>query len=400
MAPSAVGESQSRLRADKHAGGSIAVNEASNRQWEHEGASGVMEPAHQGLRRDNAHRMFAVRGMLAFGLALALLAGSASAIHAAFCVDPALKPTAVEARIVERIASEEVPNDAEKTRQVYVWFAVRNESGIKMRGAVPSEEDLETVLGMVKAHFPDLSVKEKLKVVEGGLQHEQWLGAVSFGLKQLSHLKQGKVRLVAANLHVAGEAASAEDYAEIKRALAGSLPDGLTIKSDEVRPPVADPFEFTADLGVNALSLAGSVPSEDARKQLRDLSRQLFARPGLDDRLEVASGAPKNWDEAVTAALRALSRLETGKVALSGIAVSIEGVAPDQGTAVAVSYQLRRDLPKIFSTSESIKWKEANVSPNMAAQVIPRIKAFAQTKGGWLNGELPPLTPLRDQRSP
>lgn len=399
MAPSAFGESQSRLHADKHAGGSIAVNDASNRQWEHEGASGVMEPAHQGRQRDNAHRMFAVRGTLAFGLALALLAGGATAIHAAFCVDPNVRSTAAEARIVERTASEDVPN-GEKTRQVYVWFAARNESGIKMRGAVPSEEDLETVLGMVKAHFPDLSVEEKLKVVEGDFQREQWLGAVSFGLKQLSHLKQGKVKLAAANLHVAGEAASAEDYTEIKRALAGSLPDGLTIKSDDVRPPIADPFVFTADLGVNALSLAGSVPSEDARKQLRDLSRQLFARPGLDDRLEVASGAPKNWDEAVTAALRALSRLETGKVALSGIAVSIEGVAPDQGTAVAVSYQLRRDLPKIFSTSESIKWKEANVSPNMADQVIPRIKAFAQTKGGWLNGELPPLTPLRDQRSP
>ncbi len=357
-----------------------------------------MEPAHHGRRRDNTHRVFAVRGAVALGLALALLAGGATAIHAAFCVDPSLRSAAAESRIVQRTASEETKNDADKTRQVYVWLATRNKSGIKMRGAVPSEEDRETVLGMVKAHFPDLSVEEKLKIADGGVQREQWLGAVSFGLKQLSHLKQGRVRLTAANLHVAGEAASAEDYTEIKKALAGSLPAGLTIKSEDIRAPVADPFEFTADLGVNALSLAGSVPSEDARKQVRDLSRQLFERPGLDDRLEVASGAPKNWDEAVNAALRALSRLETGTVALSGIALTIEGVAPDQGTAVAVSYQLRRDLPKIFSTSESIKWKEAKASPNMAAKVIPRIKAFARTKGGWLNGELPPLTPPLDQR--
>ena len=110
------------------------------------------------------------------------------------------------------------------------------------------------------------------------------------------------------------------------------------------------------------LSLSGSVPSENARKQVRDLSRQLFRRPGLDDRLELASGAPKNWNEAVAAALRALSRLESGKIALSGLAVTIEGVAPDKGTAVAVSYQLRRDLPALFSTSESISWKEAAAS--------------------------------------
>lgn len=398
MAPRAFGERHAVCGPKNTQADLFAVIDASNRQWEYEGASRVMEPADQGRRRGNARRVFAVRGTLMLGLALALLAGGATAIHAAFCVDPALRSAAIEARAVVRAASKSTLEDAEKTPQAYVWSATRTDSGIKMRGAVPSEEDLETVLGMVKAHFPDLSVDEKLKVVQGDLQREQWLGAVSFGLQQLAHLKQGRVRLSTANLHVVGEAASAEDYVEIKKALAGSLPAGLSVKSDGVRPPVADPFVFTADLGVNALSLAGSVPSEDARKQLRDLSRQLFARPGLDDRLEVASGAPKKWDEAVTAALHALSRLETGKVALSGIAVSIEGVAPDQGTAVAVSYQLRRDLPKIFSTSESIKWKEANASPSMAARVIPRIKAFAQTKGGWLNGELPPLTPPLDQR--
>ena len=87
-----------------------------------------------------------------------------------------------------------------------------------------------------------------------------------------------------------------------------------------------------------------------------------------DDRLELASGAPKNWEEVVAAALRALCRLDSGKVSLSGLALTIEGVAPDKGTAVAVSYQLRRDLPRQFSTSESISWKEASTSPDPVHQ--------------------------------
>lgn len=339
---------------------------------------------------------FALWPALIVGLVVAVLAGGAYAARAAFCVDPGLRSAASDVRLVERAAAQEA-SDANE-RPVYVWLATRNESGLKMRGAVPSEEDRQTMLGMVKAHFPDLAVEEKLKVVEGGPPREQWLGAVSFGLKQLSHLKHGAVRLANANLKVAGVASSPKDYAEIKKALTGPLPAGLAIKGDDVRAPIADPFVFTADLGVNALSLAGSVPSENARKQVRDLSRQLFARPGLDDRLEVASGAPKDWDEAVTAALRALSRLESGKVALSGLAVTIEGVAPDQGTAIAVSYQLRRDLPKIFSTSESIKWKEARAPHDIAAQVIPRIKELTRTKGSLQQGELPPLLPLSDVR--
>jgi hypothetical protein len=94
--------------------------------------------------------------------------------------------------------------------------------------------------------------------------------------------------------------------------------------------------------------------------------------------------------------LRALSRLESGKIALSGLAVTIEGVAPDKGTAVAVSYQLRRDLPALFSTSESISWKEASTSRDVAERVVPRIKEMARTDGRLPGDSLPELLPLSD----
>jgi len=329
------------------------------------------------------------RPRLLLGLVAPLAVVVAVAAHAGPDPDAAAQTDAAARQITQTA-------DKSKDQTDYAWMASRGKSSLRLRGSVPSEEDRRTLLGMVKAHFPDLQVEDRLKVVKGGPPKDQWLGAVSFGLQQLSHLNRGSVRLYNAALVVTGDAGTPEDYSEIKKALTGPLPSGLTLKGANVRPPLADPFVFTADLGANALSLSGSVPSEDSRKQLRELSRQLFERPGLDDRLEVASGAPKDWDEAVTAALRALSRLESGKVALSGLAVTIEGVAPDKGTAVAVSYQLRRDLPKLFSTSESIKWKEANASTDSAAQVLPRIKEYARTNGNWPKGKLPPLTPLVD----
>jgi hypothetical protein len=336
--------------------------------------------------------MLGFRPKLLVCLVALLAVIAAFGARASFFPDPASRAEVASARLPKHAADK-----AETGRTAYIWSATRIESGLRLRGAVPSEEDRRVLLGMVKAHFPDLEVEDRLKIVAGGPPKEQWLGAVSFGLKQLSHLTRGSVRLLNSDLVVAGEARSADDYAELKKSLAGSLPTGLAIKGEDVKPPIADPFIFTADLGVNALSLSGSVPSEDSRKQLRELSRALFARPGLEDRLQLASGAPKDWDEAVSAALKALSRLESGKVALSGLAVTIEGVAPDRGTAVAVSYQLRRDLPELFSTSESIKWKEASGPRDLAAQVLPRIKAFARSEGRWPKGKLPPLTPLEDQ---
>lgn len=279
--------------------------------------------------------------------------------------------------------------NAESTPTAYVWSASRSGSMLRLRGFVPSEEDRKTVLGMVKAHFADLEVEDRLKVAEGGPPREQWLGAVSFGLKQLSHLKQGSARLLNAGLKVDGEARSASDYAEVEKALAGPPPTGLAVLNDHIRPPLADPFVFAASLGSNALVLTGSVPSEDRRKELKELARRLFERPMLDDQLQLASGAPQHWNDAVEASLRALSRLDSGKIALSGLAVTIEGTAPDETTAVAVSYQLKRDLPALFSSSESIKWKQADVSGNAGDLIVPRIKEIIKTDSRTATGTLP-----------
>ena len=70
--------------------------------------------------------------------------------------------------------------------------------------------------------------------------------------------------------------------------------------------------------------------------------------------------------------LRALSRLDNGKVSLSNLAITIEGLARDKGTAIAVSYQLRRDLPDKFSSSESIRWREADVSRTIGERMRSR----------------------------
>jgi hypothetical protein len=292
-------------------------------------------------------------------------------------------------RVILAEAPANTGDDTQAKKKAYVWSASRTGSMLRLRGLVPSEEDRRTVLGMVKAHFADLEVEDRLKIAEGGPPREQWLGAVSFGLKQLSHLKQGSARLLNEGLKVDGEARSANDYAEVKKALTGPVPTGLTILNDHVRPPLADPYVFIASLGPDTLVLTGSVPSEERRKDLKELSRRLFERPMLDDQLQLASGAPKRWNDAVEASLRALSRLDSGKVAISGLALSIEGLAPDKGTAIAVSYQLKRDLPSLFSSSESIKWKEADVSGNADAMIVPRINEIIKTDNGQATGSLP-----------
>src|SRR6516164_5896860 len=120
---------------------------------------------------------------------------------------------ALDASAVAASGSASQDTNALPATTGYVWSASRSGSMLRLRGLAPSEEDRRTVLGMVKAHFADLEVEDRLTIAEGGPPREQWLGAVSFGLKQLSHLKQGSARLLNTGLKVDGEARSASDFA-------------------------------------------------------------------------------------------------------------------------------------------------------------------------------------------
>ena len=171
--------------------------------------------------------------LLCFVALLALV--GAFGVRAGFTTESGLR--AAQAWLVSPLPGTGAVKVADKSgRQAagYVWSATRIESGIRLRGSIPTDEDRRTVLGMVKAHFPDLEVEDRLKINTGAPPQDQWLGAVSFGLKQLSHLKRGSARLLNVALKVDGEARSAADYIEAKKALAGPLPTGLTIAGESI----------------------------------------------------------------------------------------------------------------------------------------------------------------------
>ncbi len=280
---------------------------------------------------------------------------------------------------------------AEETDKVepYRWLARRSENKVKLRGFVPSEKDQRTVVGMAKAHFANLEIDDALKVAGGAPPKEQWLGAVSFALKQLTHIEEGNVRLSDVALSLDGRAKTAADYNELQAAIHGALPTGMSLQKMAVAPPVAEPFVFTASLEGNILTLAGNVPNAELQSRLLELAAQAFQGRAIDDQLTIAAGAPENWKDAATAALAALSRLQEGKVTLSGDDLKIDGMAADKSTATELSFQLRRDLPSPYRASENIRWKEAGQRGDIANTIIPRIKEIVDGRGTTLPSVLP-----------
>jgi len=249
-----------------------------------------------------------------------------------------------------------------ETVSPYTWWARREGDLIRIKGYVPDGRDRRTILGIVKAMMPDLQIDDRMKRAAGAPPRETWVGAISFALNQLAHLKYGTAALVDEEISLDGEATTVESFEAIKASLASQLPAGVALKQDGIVPPSAKPFSWTAHYETGALTMTGSVPSHDARGSVVEEARGLFEDAPVVDRMELASGAPEGWSQVVITVLTQLSRLESGKVSISDTELTFEGLAADEVTASDVAEKVRIGLPAIYKSSEDVDHKTSKPS--------------------------------------
>lgn len=253
--------------------------------------------------------------------------------------------------------------------ETYTWVAIKDDKRIKIRGYVPTENDRRTILGFVKAAIPNLEVDDKMALAGGSPPHQTWLGAVSYALVQLGHLESGVVRLDGTKLTVDGVAASTDTFKTVKGSLASQLPTEVDLKSANIAPPFAQPYEWRVKYTGQQISFEGHVPSEEVHMQILERTRNLFPHATISgDTMELASGAPEGWTWAVSASLTQLHRLESGRVKVKDTVVEFEGVAADKFTAKNVTASVQHGLPSTYRSSEKISVAEASGSASDKTQ--------------------------------
>ncbi len=237
----------------------------------------------------------------------------------------------------------------------YVWWAIKKEQRLKIRGHAPNKNVRRTILGFVKAAMPELEVDDKM-ILAGGLPPSQtWLGSVSFALLQLGRLRSGTIHLSGNKLKITGEAETTQSYQAVKTALTAQLPSGLVLAGNDVTPPVVKPFFWRAKYLDGLISFDGYVPSEAAHAQILVQARNLFPEAKVNDDMKLAIGAPEGWEWAISASLTQLHRLESGRIRLKDTRLEIEGVAADKKTAEDVAASVRHGLPPAYRSTETIK---------------------------------------------
>ena len=79
----------------------------------------------------------------------------------------------------------------------------------------------------------------------------------------------------------------------------------------------------------STVDVVGTIPSEAARAALVDAVKARFPGRPVNDKTQVAPGAPEGWQQCVVAGLASLPRLNKGKSLLSDHKLEVSGETND-----------------------------------------------------------------------
>jgi outer membrane protein OmpA-like peptidoglycan-associated protein len=236
----------------------------------------------------------------------------------------------------------------------YVWAASRRGQRIRLTGYAPSLATRQVIIGVARANFPGFEIVDRTRLARGVPPLDTWLAGVSFGLRQLTYLRRGDVRLDGLNMTVTGEAEDLSEYRAVKAALTG-LPKQIRLANNLVAPPSVSPHLWMARLEGDQITLSGHTPDETAGMHLLSLIRRAVPGLGIDNRMQPASGAPQGWSGAAAAGLKVLLSLKNGSAELKDATLTLSGLASDETNLQQLRAALRADLPEPFRLSDHLK---------------------------------------------
>jgi len=180
---------------------------------------------------------------------------------------------------------------------------------------------------------------------------EGWTPALSAALAAITEIGDGRIRARPGEVRVAARADSAEGAARLKAALAGHVPEGVTlITAIEAPPPLLSPYTLRLSRGPSGARFdACAAPDPAQVRRIVAAAREIGLTGAV--RCPVALGVPSvDWAGAATRAIAALGEIGTGTLTISDSEVTLigsSGVKEDRFRAAVAA--LRRDLPRGFS---------------------------------------------------
>jgi OmpA-OmpF porin, OOP family len=248
-------------------------------------------------------------------------------------------------------ASDTLPKEAQKIDQPYVSRVTKEDGAIVLKGQVPSESDVKILQGVAAATSPGASVTDKSRVDAAVPDHDNWLAAMTFALRQLGKLEHGTALLRNSSITIEGVTKSGDDFATVQKKLRDEAPKGVSLNA-ALKPHDVHPFVWVARLQSGSITMSGHVPDQQDQV-LCGYAQNIFKNIKVNNNMEFAKGEPRDWLAAAKATLDMLSLLDAGNAEVSDNVIKLDGLYSSPAI-VSVLKAYRERLPKGFRLETNI----------------------------------------------
>lgn len=268
----------------------------------------------------------------------------------------------------------------------YAWKAVKTAEGITLAGNVPSPQ--AKALNVRKAEAMGLKVTDEQVLANGAPGN--FAAVVTTALDALKPLVSGSAAFENKDLAVSGAAPDLGVELAVEGAVkrAGFAAD--------ITSPNVSPYVWAAEKTAESVTLSGLAPSPDMKAFIA--KRAVSAAPAVVDNTTLANGVPGSYTSAVTDALRALSRLESGTAAYEDGNLTVKGAAASQAIKAEAEGILNARAGNLVSlTTEIIA--PADPDPVPAAEPVSTVDYVWQAEKAEAGGiTLTGLVPTEGMR--
>ena len=259
----------------------------------------------------------------------------------------------------------------------YVWSAERKGNAIILAGSAPTKEARDSMTLRTQALYPGVTVVNRIVMRPNA--PTGFISNANRAISLLDRLKTGKASIANQRMSIRGQASSVNNYAAVQRETAGKLRSGYKWDVRDIKPVVMSPYTWSLEKGSEMAVQSGFVPSRGLGESFAGNAAKMLSKK-VDNKQRVAAGAPKNFANAVAAAISAVNKLDVSRASITNTNLFVQGRALSQAHADRIREEIAASVPSNFKIRSQISYPLPKPSVKPAKCDIDFVALFAGEK--------------------
>lgn len=243
------------------------------------------------------------------------------------------------------------PDPAQDSPVTYSVRISKEPDRIKLKGSISSEEDYKTLIGMVKANFPSMTLSDRVKVEPETPVPDVKIGGLSFALKVLGYVENGSATYDNNGLSLEGSVNTAVVLDQVQQLVHKEKPEGVSVKMLRISAP---DLSWRVQLNEsNTIKISGIIASSAKKDEVLNKLRHLFPAHTIIDNSKIMDGLPEHWDGSINKSIEFLAYMDYGLVDVTKTSINVKGHAGDKAR-LSLLIQATKEMPDTVAVNSEV----------------------------------------------